>query len=149
MLAKSNFDNFLSAINSAGIKEYCIRCEGGNRILYHNGTSSVIVPKDDHIVCIEVTKNYGSPNGVFNIIMVPYDNIDDIKTTDNTFADSLKIMEALGAKNADVEVFMKQAPTRMPIVPGTAGLKSITEKDKETGEEKPVLGVGSRGYVTE
>lgn len=148
-MTKSNFDNFLSAIKSANIKGYCIRCEGGNRILYHNGTSSVIVEKSDHIVCIEVTKNYGSTDGAFNIIMVPYENIDDIKVLDTTFADSLIIMEALGAKNDDVIAFMKQSPTRMPVVPGTAGLEPIIKKDERTGKMVPVMGTGSRGYVTE
>lgn len=149
MLSKQNFDSFLSALNSVNIKEYSIRCEGGNRILYHNGTTSVIVPKDDHIICIEVTKNYGSPDGAFNVLMVPYDNIDDIKVNDTTFVGALSVMEALGAKTDEVMAFMKQSPTRMPIIPGTAGLKPVTIKDEETGKEVSVLGSGSRGYVTE
>jgi len=143
MLSKQNYDNFVSALNSANIKEYCIRCEGGNRLLYHNGTSSVIVPKDDHIVCIERTKNYGSSDGIFNVIMVPYDNIDDIKINDITFVNGITVMESLGCRNDEVNAFLKQAPMKRDIIPGTAGLDSIKV------DNKPAVGSGSTGYVTD
>ena len=141
-MTKSIFDSFISAINAAGINQYLIRCEGGNRIIYNND-NSIIIPQADHIVAIEHTKNYATTNGAFNIIVVPYDNIDDIKTVDVPFKESITIMERLNSKTTGVDEFFKHAPSRMGIVPGTAGRDIVKDK-----EGKDVIAPGSYGYVT-
>lgn len=148
-MTKEVFDKFLSALKASNINQYVIRCEGANRVMYHGTDSSIIVPKDDYVVCIHTTDNYATSDGVFNIEVVPYENIDDIKTIDVTFKDSIDLIKALDSYTKDVENFVKHIPRRVGIVPGTAALDSIKKIDPDTGKEIPTLAPGSSGYVTQ
>lgn len=143
MLSKADYDKFISSINKVGIKKYNIRCEGGNRIIYHNEETSFIIPFDEYVICLESTKNYATSNGRFNLIMIPYDNIDDIKVDDLPFDISIDLSKELGIYEK-VKEFMKNVPARQGIVPGTAGLDSVKDK---TGTI-PTISPGYSGYVT-
>ena len=48
-MTKEIFDEFIAKAEAAGITDYAIRCEGGNRIVYHNATTGKLIRLADEI----------------------------------------------------------------------------------------------------
>ena len=139
-MTKETYDSFISALQSVDVKEYVIRCEGGNRMVYHNGKTSFVFAKDDHIEAIEITQNYAVDGGQFDVICVPYENIDTVKAVAITFEQGIKLMEALG--NSGLDEFFSKTPIRQDIKPGTANLAAMKD-----GKGNNILPPGTSGYV--
>lgn len=150
-MTKSEFDKIIAAGKAAGLEKYVVRCEGGNRVIYHKSESSLIYPKDTYLICFELSRNYASKNGQFNIIMVPYDDIDTVKFVDVPFVEGLAIMNDLGCKDDQLLEFVKTIPRRQEIYPGTGGIAPITEKrvaSDGTVTETPIINGSVPGYIT-
>lgn len=81
---KSVLEKFKSDLEAAGITEFNVRVEGGNKTLANNDNSKIIL-QGDHIIGIEYKNNPAAgPKSNFNVVAVPYDNIDDAKAFDLT-----------------------------------------------------------------
>lgn len=142
-MEKQSFDKFVNACKEAGITDYVIRCEGGNRIVYNNTTDSRVFPKDDHVEAIYRTHNYGKSEGIFDVICIPYENIDTVKVVSITFEQGIKLMELLENKNSEeFKDLLSKIHIRKDIIPGTANLDGIKDK-----EGKYALPPGSSGMV--
>jgi hypothetical protein len=142
-MTKEVFQSFIDTAKANGVTEYTIRAENANRIVPHNDDSGRIVLGDDHITCIELSRNYQVEGTRYIITVITYDTIDSVILQDIDVATSIKIMTALGMFDADMEKFFKQAPVRRDLKPGTAGLAVRTDSDGN-----PVVATGSVGYVT-
>ncbi len=145
---KQIFTTFAENAKSAGIEEYIIRYEGGNRIARINGKTSIVVQKDECIYIVQLTSNYAKEGGILEFVCLDYDDIDDVKIDDLTFEEAIKTAEAFGITLE--EEFLKNIPVRMDIKPGTANLatmKEVVEKEDGTKEEKLVMPKGMSGYV--
>ena len=143
-MLKTQFDKFVSTLESAGITNYNIRCEGGNRIFYHNGTSGLIYRFNDYVICIDLCRNILHTNGQYDIALVPYENIDDIKSTDIPLVEAINIMDSLGCKDEEFLKFVRTTPRLSNTIPGTAGL--APEKDKNGNDviSGPVAGYSTK-----
>lgn len=142
-MTKETFEKFINAAKAKGIKNYAIRCQGGNRIVYHNDTTGKIILLDDEIISVTLSKNYASPVQSFVISAITYDCIDDVLLNDIPFAESIEILKGLNVWNDELKEFFSKTPNKKDIVPGTAGIDIIRDKDG-----KEVIGKGSSGYVT-
>lgn len=142
-MTKETFEKFINAAKAKGITNYAIRCEGGNRIIYHNDTTGKIILLEDEIISVTLSKNYATPSQSFVISAITYDCIDDVLLNDIPFAESIEILKGLNVWNDELKKFFAQTPNKKDIVPGTAGLSEIKDKDGNT-----VIGKGSAGYVT-
>ena len=141
---KQKFTEFVDTCKECGIEDYVVRCEGGNRVLYNDGVTSLIFIKEDYIECLEYSRNHEIAGTGFNIIRVPFGNIDTIKTTAVPFEKTLELMKKLGYYESDprVKEFIQNSVVRRNIVPGTANLDAIRDNEGEA-----VLPKGSPGYV--
>ena len=142
-MTRDEFNKIVNAGNAVGLTKYVIRAEGGNRMFYNNGESSIIYPDTTHAICFELSRNYAEPNGQFNITLIPYDNMDTLKFIDIPFVEGLNMMKALGCKDDKLIEMVKHIPRRQDIKPGTAGLAPITDK-----KGKDVITTAVPGYVT-
>lgn len=93
---KSVLEKFKSNLESAGVTEFDIRVEGGNKTIGHNANSKIIL-QDDYIIGIEYKNNPGADSKAnFNIVAVPYDNIDDAKSFNITTKQLIDFCNASG-----------------------------------------------------
>lgn len=95
-MEKSVLERFKNNLESAGVTEFSIRLEGGNKTLANNEDSKIFL-QDDYIIGIETRNNHGAPtNASYNIVAAPYDNIDDAKTFDLTIKETIDFLNAEG-----------------------------------------------------
>ena len=142
-MTKEVFESFIAVAEAQGITNYAIRCEGGNRIIYHNDTTEKLIFKDDEVIHVGLSRNYASEGQSFVISVITYDCIDSVLLNEVPFADAIDIVKSLDAFDAEMEAFFAQAPNKRDLKPGTAGLAVRTDKDG-----KPIIAPGSNGYVT-
>lgn len=138
----SAFKKFITDLHAVGLKNYLFRCEGGNRICYHNEVNSFVIPEADVVYVVEVTKNPAA-NGQFNVLSVPYEDIDTIKSVDIGFNETIDLCKKIGIWNTDLEEMFKRIPYRSDIQVGTAGL-SVKRDEKGVA----VIPDGKSGIVT-
>lgn len=139
---KSSIESFVTELKNKGITKFLVRCEGGNRILYNND-NSLIRLKDDALYCVERSKNYAAGDGIIDIIKVAYEDINDIKSVDLSYTDSIELCKSLGLWDADMEEMFTSIGHRSDLQIGTAGLD--TKKDKDG---KVILPSGVAGILT-
>ena len=142
-MTKEQYAQFVSDCESAGITQWSVRFEGGNRSAVHGYQGCRIIPRDEDIIIIESTNNYATSNGQFNITSCNYDVIDNVRTLDATFQQTIDLLTTMGIYDDDMRDFIKTSVKRQPIIPGTAGLSTIKDAD---GND--VIPPGSVGYVT-
>lgn len=83
-MEKSVLEKFKSDLESAGITGLNLRIEGGNKTITHNKDAKLIL-QGDYVIGLEYKNNHGAdPKANFNIIAIPYDNIDNAKAFDVT-----------------------------------------------------------------
>lgn len=141
-MEKETFIKYHNAFKEAGITEIVIRCEGGNRNVFQNDSSTFFV-KDDCVEAIQRTRNYAKDNGTFDVMCIPYENIDTIKAVSITYEQGLKLMEILGNKNEkNLQTLLDNTHIRRDIKPGTANIDGM--KDEEGNY---ILPSGSVGMV--
>lgn len=142
-MTKEVFESFVNLAKAKGITKYAIRCEGGNRIIYHDDFTGRIIFDTEKIISVQLTRNNAIPHQGFIISAITYDCIDSVLLNDIEFTDTISVIKALGAWNDDMKKFFEQCPIKRDIIPGTAGITSIKDKDGN-----PTLGKNSPGYVT-
>lgn len=145
---KQVFTAFAENAKNAGVKEYIIRYEGGNRIARINGKTAIAIQKDECIYIVQLTGNYTKEGEILEFVCLDYDDIDDVKIDNLTFEEAIKTAEAFEITLE--KDFLKNIPVRMDIKPGTANLaamKEVIEKEDGTKEEQLVMPKGMSGYV--
>lgn len=142
-MTKEVFQSFIAVAAAQGITNYAIRCEGGNRIIYHNATTEKLIFKDDEVIHVGLSRNYASERQSFVISVITYDCIDSVLLNEVPFKDTIDIVKSLGAFDTEMDEFFSQAPNKRDIKPGTAGLATRTNKDGNV-----IIAPGSNGYVT-
>lgn len=143
-MTKEIFDEFIAKAKDAGITDYAIRCEGGNRIVYHNATTGKLIRLADEVISVTLSRNYASKGQSYVVSVITYDCIDSVLLNEVPFADTIEIVKALSGFNSEMEEFFAQSPNKRDLIPGTAGLAPVTDKDGNA-----TIASGSNGYVTD
>ena len=101
-MEKSVIEQFRDNLKSVGIEDFSIRFEGGNRVASH-GKDSKLYLQGDYILGIEYKNNHGSSNSKanFNLLAVPYENIDDAKAYDVTTKQLIDFVNLVGLEMDD------------------------------------------------
>lgn len=95
-MEKAVLEKFKSDLESAGITDLNLRIEGGNKTITHNDHAKIIL-QSDYVVGLEVKNNHGAgTKNSFNILAVPYENIDNAKAFDVTVKQLMDFLTASG-----------------------------------------------------
>ncbi len=95
-MEKSVLEKFKSDLESAGITELNLRIEGGNKTITHNKDAKLIL-QGDYVIGLEYKNNHGAdPKANFNIVAIPYENIDNAKAFDVTTKQLIDFCSAAG-----------------------------------------------------
>lgn len=146
-MEKAELESFLQCCKDAGINQWMLRFEGGNRSAIHGNDQGRIVLRDSDLIIVEPTHNYATPNGQFNITSCCYDMIDNVRVLDLTYQQTIDLMKNLGIYDEDMEDMIKHSTKRMSFVVGNnsnAGLAVLKDSD---GND--VIPPGSSGYITQ
>jgi len=104
-MEKAALEKFKSDLEAAGINEFNLRIEGGNKTIANSENSKIIL-QDDYIIGIEIKNNHGaSSKNSFNIVAAPYENIDDAKVFDITVK---QLMDFLNVSGITIDEEMKK-----------------------------------------
>ena len=134
-MLKASFENFVSKLNSIGVEEFEVRCQGGNRTIYNNASDDpdmsgkIVVEDENNILAIEVQRATNKNERTFNITQLGFDNIDSILTHDMTRDEAKKFIKALGAWDDSFDTYFNAIPNKVDIIPGTAGLRVLQDKN--------------------
>ncbi len=132
---KSVLESFISNLKAANIDGYMIRFEGGNRLVEDNTESCRLFLQGDYVIAVETKNNYGSDKGAFNVMCIPYDNIDHAGSMELTTKQILDFLAAEGIEvDEDLKKFISAHGARVAIQPGSAGYGVPVDKDG-----KPIL----------
>lgn len=120
-MEKSVLEKFKSDLESAGITELNLRIEGGNKTITHNENSKIYL-QSDYVVGFEFRNNHGAaPKANFNILAVPYENIDNAKAFDVTTKQLIDFCNAAGIDMDDeLKEFISTHGGRVSIEQRTA-----------------------------
>lgn len=115
-MEKSVLEKFRSDLESAGIEHLNLRIEGGNKTITDNDDAKIIL-KDDYVLGIEFRNNHGAdPNANFNIVAVPYDNIDNAKAFEITAKQLIDFLNVVGVElDDDMKEFISTHGNRVSI----------------------------------
>ena len=134
-MLKASFENFISKLHSIGVEEFEVRCQGGNRTIYNNASDDpdmsgkIVVEDENNILAIEVQRATNKNERTFNITQLGFDNIDAILTHDMTRDEAKKFIKALGAWDDSFDTYFNAIPNKVDIIPGTAGLRVLQDKN--------------------
>lgn len=93
---KSVIEQFRSKLKNAGIEDFNLRIEGGNKVITHNANSKIYL-QPDYVLAIETRNNYGGkPKANFNLVACPYDTVDNAKAFDVTTKQLIDFLAADG-----------------------------------------------------
>lgn len=113
---KSVIEQFKSNLEAAEIEGFQLRIEGGNRTIYHNKDSKIYL-QGDYMIGIETKNNHGAKTkNNFNIIAVPYDNVDNAKAFEVTVKQLIAFLQAEGIPmDEELDEFIKTHGGRVSI----------------------------------
>jgi hypothetical protein len=119
---KSAIEKFINNLKSAGIEEYALRFEGGNKTMYQNENAKISL-LGDYIVSITTKNNYGAaPKACFTVEAVPYETIDNAKSFDMTAKELLAYISAEGITlDDDLKAFISSHGGRVSMGQRTEG----------------------------
>lgn len=129
---KSTIEQFISNLEAADIKEYCIRYCDGNQIATHGNDSGYIAIGSDTVTVIETRNNYMKPNGAFNIKEIPYEDISYVFVEGLTVAQTIKYLQTAGVEMTDeLKLLLAKRGGKITIKPSDGNVKF-----DEKGDEK-------------
>lgn len=100
-MERSVIEQFRENLKSAGIEDFNLRVEGGNRIVTH-GKNSKIYLQGDYVLGIEYKNNPGAASKAnFNILAIPYENVDNAKAFDVTTKQLIDFVNIVGLEMDD------------------------------------------------
>lgn len=146
------FKDFIDKLKEIGINTYQVKAQGGNRTLYNNDkpdmpnqdTTGKIAILGDDLISVEVTRNNILPERRFFVTRTTIESCDSIMAPDLTEDNTKKLLQSLGVYNDEWKEFFGKIPRKMDIMPGTAGLSTM--KDKEGNDTLPPHSVGMVTY---
>ena len=142
-MEKSTIEEFINFLKEIGITNYVIRIEGGNRFIQADSEDSKIILKDDVIVSVEKSLNYGYNKGRFIVRYIPYDNINTIAAGDLTAKETLELLESAGALTDEVKNMIKATGAKVQIHPqkeNTSAYGEIYKVDEEGNKVTTIEG---------
>lgn len=143
-MEKAQVQSFLENCKAAGIEQWSLRFEGGNRSVVSGYDETKIVLRDNDLILIEPSRNYATETGQLNITSTSYEMIDNLRVLDVPFDKAIKLLDNLGIYDDEMKEFMRTIKIRTVVRPGTAGLAPITDAD---GND--VIPPGRSVYITE
>lgn len=146
------FKEFINKLNEIGIHTYQVKVQGGNRTLYNNDnpdmpnqdTTGKIAILGDDLISVEVTRNNILPERRFFVTRTAIESCDSVMAPDLTEENTKKLLQELGVYNDEWKAFFGKIPRKMDIMPGTAGI--TTMKDKDGNDTLPPHSVGMITY---
>jgi hypothetical protein len=146
------FKEFINKLNEIGIHTYQVKAQGGNRTLYNNDnpdmpnqdTTGKIAILGDDLISVEVTRNNILPERRFFVTRTSIESCDCVMAPDLTEENTKKLLQELGVYNDEWKAFFGKIPRKMDIMPGTAGI--TTMKDKDGNDTLPPHSVGMITY---
>lgn len=143
-MEKSVLESFINNLKAANIEGYMLRFEGGNRLAEEGTESCRIFLQGDYALALETKNNYGSDKGAFNVMCIPYDNIDHAGSMELSTQQILDFLSAEGIELTDeLKKFVASHGARVAIRPGSAGYGEPVDKDG-----KPILQNGMPRITT-
>lgn len=119
---KSAIEKFINNLKSAGIEEYALRFEGGNKTMYQNENAKIRL-LGDYVVAISTRNNHGAgPKACFNVEAIPYETVDNAKSFDMEAKELIKYLSAEGITlDDDLKEFISTHGGRVSIGQRTEG----------------------------
>lgn len=141
-MTKEAVNEFISSLENVGLTNFSIRYEGGNRSAINNKYTKIVI-RDNDVVIISKSKDY-TDDAQFNVEIVPFDNIDNMKVIDLNFKNTIDVLTELGIYNDETKEYISSMPLRSSamVVPN-AGLDVIKNSEGEV-----IIPSGISGYLT-
>lgn len=139
-MEKATFDKYLKTLESAGIKDYLIRFEGGNRTIHNLTDSSILIETNDGVLSLQTEDNYASKYP-FKAQLIPYEDINDISSNDLSVKDIINLIQASGGELTDeIKEFLAKRGNKVSIDnPANRANYGETLKKDDKGNENPEL----------
>lgn len=151
-MTTEGFKDFVDKLKSVGINTYQVKCQGGNRTIYNNDkpdmpnqdvTGKIVVVGDD-LISVEVTRNNMLPERRFFATRTAIESCDAVLAPDLTEETTKAFLKAMGIYDDEWKDFFSKIPRKMDLIPGTAAMKPI--RDKEGNDTLPPHSVGMVTY---
>ena len=102
---KFAIEKFKSNLEAAGIEEFALRVEGGNKTIYNNDNAKIIL-QGNYVVAIETKNNPGAKTKAnFNLVAIPYETIDNAKAFEIT---TKELIDFLGVEGIELDDELKE-----------------------------------------
>lgn len=142
-MTKATFQNILSKFEEVGIENYMV-CIGGDNTRMFNNATSIVYDTGSNVMIFSLTDNVGNLNtdAVYDITVVDYENISNVKAIGMSYDQGIAIMDALGyGSDEKFQDLIKNNKPRSNNNPGVGGnLKIFTEETPVLdGDGNPVL----------
>lgn len=151
-MEKAVLEKFRSDLETAGITDFNLRIEGGNKTIANNENSKIIL-QDDYIIGIEIKNNHGaSSKNNFNIVAAPYEDIDDAKVFDVTVKQLMDFLTASGITIDDeLKKFISSHGNRVILQTRTEGgyYEEVKNAKGQVVFTTPLPGRVTMGYTTD
>ena len=132
---KSTMESVISKMESAGITEYYIRTEGGNRKIYHGNDNAIIHLASDAVIGLETqTHIQRTVKGRFSMSIIPYDNIDDMNIDNLSVEQALKLCRAFGMSEDEYIDMIKKNGARIVAPTPTNSTANVGEQYDSEGK---------------
>lgn len=141
-MEKAELEKFVGNLKKAGIDNYVLRYEGGNRMSNSNSDTSQIRLTSDYAVQVEMSDNPQNKDGRFLVKCIPYSNIDTASSYNLTIQQTIDYIKAEGVWDKDMESLIKNGG-RVVLQPGVGGYGEVQDKDGN-----PVLQSDLPGRIT-
>jgi hypothetical protein len=128
-MTKSELETFVSVLNDAGVTEYSIRYEGGNRVTPNNGRSGVLKFAEDSVYAFEVDDNSYGKQGPFIVRKIGFEDISTIQARGLTVEEAMNIVSALGIEDDAIVDIISKHGDNIKNVPSFAGYGVVKDKN--------------------
>ena len=135
-MEKETFQRTLQAFKNAGIDKYMV-CIGGDNNRMFNNESSIVVDKGDCVVIFNLCDNVGNLtiDAVYDVAVLDYGNISNLKAIGMTMEQGLAIAAELGIDGEDsFKDLIKNNKPRQNNNPGVGGQLKVYTKEVDTDE---------------
>lgn len=137
-MEKETFQKTLRVFDEVGIKNYMI-CIGGDNTRMFNNETSIVYDTGSDVMIFSITDNVGNltVDANFDIAILDYGNISNIKALNMTYEQGIAIMDKLGyGSDEKFQDMLKSNKRRSNNNPGVGGnLKVYTEEVPILDEE--------------
>lgn len=143
-MERSDIESIVGKLKKCGVDSYVLRVEGGNLNVFHGKEDKISLVEENYLVAVRNTKNYALPGDKqFDMLFIPYDTIDNMKTIGLSFVETVNVLKELGINDNEINTFLQGAPERRSLTVNTPTYATVIDKNGNiTVNEGP-------GYVVE